>query len=195
MFNFLLGDKTILQHTLWKIETHLKVWIDSRVEMPRDKDRTSKSPKRKGKYNLRHQSRDEKAKKKAVEPSSSESSEHSESDEESDDGELDRATYRRFLAKLFPSRFINERIEEMADGQTTSDEDESSDADDTEERACRKKASRRALADEEETDSEEDESADQEDPSINIVFSIREPKYEELESETETTSSDEEVHV
>jgi ATP-dependent Lon protease len=161
--------------------------------MPRDKtDKSTKSPK-KGKYNLRARARDERRRRKAVESSSSsDSSRDSESEEEeSEDGEIDKATYRKFLAKLFPSRFMNARIEELGEEESQESEEEC-------EPKPRKRKRRKASIEEETSSSEEDAFLDPKN-NVNIVFSICEADVaseseEETESEEESDSEcDEEV--
>ena len=157
--------------------------------MPRDKsDKSSKSPK-KGRYDLRTRARDERKRRKAIESSSSESSVESESEEESEDGELDKAAYRKFLSKLFPSRFMNARIEEIQEEE----EETSSESDEPPRRRKSKKRRKRKVIEDSEDETEDDEDDDSfADPrnNVNIVFSICEPDIVE-DDETETEEEDE----
>ena len=161
--------------------------------MPRDKsDKSSKSPK-KGRYELRTRTRDERRRRKAIESSSSDSSVESESEEESDDGELDKAAYRKFLSKLFPSRFMNARIEEI---QEEEEEESSSESDEPPRRRRRRKRHKRNVIEEsdEETDDDDDDSFAEPRNNVNIVFSICEPDIgEEDETETEEEDDDEDT--
>ena len=162
--------------------------------MPRDKsDKTSKSPK-KGRYDLRTRRKDERKRRKAIESSSSESSVESESDDESDDGELDKAAYRKFLSKLFPSKFMNARIEEI-DEQEEEDDDSSSESYEPPRKRRNKKRFKRKVIEEseDETDDEEQSLLDPRN-NVNIVFSICEPDVvDEDETETEEEDDDEDT--
>lgn len=90
------------------------------------KDQNSKSPK-KDKYSLRSKRRDNMKKKKNDESSESDET-YSESQYESDE-ELDKIQYKKFLSKLFPSKFMNDKIreiEENNDSETNSKSDDES---------------------------------------------------------------------
>ena len=79
-------------------------------------DNSHNSPK-KDRYSLRSKKRDTKTQNKRKQSSDSESSTSEEEYDEEDEEEieLNQLQYRKFLSKLFPSRFINRRVEELQD--------------------------------------------------------------------------------
>ena len=90
--------------------------------MPKSTDKQNKSPKR-DKFISRSKRRDDKIKKRK-ELSSDSDSDNSESIDDSEEEEINTLHYRKFLAKLFPSKFINNRVKELIDDEDEDEDDE-----------------------------------------------------------------------
>ena len=177
-------------------------------------DNTHNSPK-KDRYSLRSKKRDTKQqkKKKQSSESSSSSSDEDYDDEDDYEQELNQVRYRRFLAKLFPSKYINQRVMEI---QEEEDEDYDEDEDDEESMFLHqkrrindqirikksKKKSKRKVISESESETEEEEELcdeddeeylDEDDQQINIIFTLGQPsvKYGKYDYEEELEDEDE----
>jgi len=157
----------------------------------------------------RHESRarDGARRRKKDESSDSSDSSYTESDEE-----FNGAEYKKFLSRLFPSRYINERVKELnRDSEDEESDDESSDGSDWEpaKRPVEARAGGlvglptrgryRKLGEDEDEEDEEDEEDDDDDdeergaqnPQFNIILTLGDPKHQEDESEEDTEESDE----
>ena len=187
-------------------------------------DNTHNSPK-KDRYSLRSKKRDTRNqnKKKQSSDSSSSSSEDDDYEEDEDlDEQLDQVKYRKFLAKLFPSRFINRRVRELEQIEED-DEDEDEDEEEYEpppkksskkskksskKKKSPKKSKKRVISETESEEEEDDEYYDYEedeeedDQQINIIFTLGQPsisygKYdyeEDLDEDEDYSEEDDDYY-
>ena len=177
---------------------------DQNKKSPKNKDKANDKSK-KDKYNVRS-SHTDKRRKKVV---SSDSSDSSESEDE-----LDTLEYKKFLSKIFPSRYINERVKEINHNSRKAAETESeseSESEDEEEYVLRSRRNRRSnkrvisrksrksrskyqeLSEDEteESDDDDDDDHDTVNPQFNIILTLGDPKhYEEEEDYDEDEDED-----
>ena len=178
-------------------------------------DNSHNSPK-KDRYSLRSKKRDTKNQNKRKQSSDSESStsEDDYDEEDEEEQELNQLQYRKFLSKLFPSRFINRRIEELQEEEDIDDDDEDEDEDyvPSKKRSSKKSTARfktsaskrrknkvisETESEEEEEDyDEEDEEEINDEQNINIIFTLGQPtvhygKYDDYEEEVDSEDYDE----
>ena len=176
-------------------------------------DSTHNSPK-KDRYSLRSKKRDvrNQNKRKQSSDSASSSSEDEDYDEEDEeDEELNPVQYRKFLAKLFPSRFINRRVKELEDVHEDEDEDEDEDEEDElfakksikkykksskKNDKGKKKSKRKVISESESEYEEEEEDEEEDDQQINIIFTLGQPSvsYGKYDYDEEELDSDDDEY-
>lgn len=169
---------------------------------PKNKDNKDKSRGKHDKKKYALHSRHYKSKRRNEESSDSSESSVSESEEE-----INNLEYKRFLAKLFPSRYINDRVREI-NREKYYDEEESDDDDDDEEddesyeeshkskrkrpRSSRKSSAKYEVLDEE--DEDEDEESEEEtalsNPRFNIIFTLGDPRHYDEEEDYDEDEDD-----
>lgn len=170
---------------------------------PKNKDNKDKSRGKHDKKKYALHSRHYKSKRRNEESSDSSESSVSESEEE-----LNSLEYKRFLAKLFPSRYINDRVREI-NREKYYDEEESDDDDDDDEeddesyeetrkskrkrpRSSRKSPAKYEVLDEE--DEDEDEESEEEtalsNPRFNIIFTLGDPRHYDEEEDYDEDEDD-----
>ena len=182
---------------------------DHKKKSPKGKESNKSKVTRSAKDKRGSKPRDEARRRKRDESSDSSDSSYSESDEE-----FNGAEYKRFLSRLFPSRYINERVKEL----NRDSEDEESDDEDSEDsewepagkqgeakagglvgRATRgrhKKLKEEEDEEEEEEEEDEEEEDDEEEErgvqnqQFNIILTLGDPRHCE-EDESEDDESDE----
>ena len=157
------------------------------------KDKTNK--KQKSKYQLH--SRYYRKKRRIEESSDSSETSGSESEEE-----LNTLEYKKFLAKLFPSKYINDRVREINndDEESDSESESESEQDESHKRSISRRnrkdgASRRNTSKYEELDDDDSEDEDDEmesiNPRFNIIFTLGDPRhYDEEEDYDEDEDED-----
>jgi ATP-dependent Lon protease len=170
---------------------------------PKNKDNKDKSRGKHDKKKYALHSMHYKSKRRNEESSDSSESSVSESEEE-----LNSLEYKRFLAKLFPSRYINDRVREI-NREKYYDEEESDDDDDDDEeddesyeesrkskrkrpRSSRKSSAKYEVLDEE--DEDEDEESEEEtalsNPRFNIIFTLGDPRHYDEEEDYDEDEDD-----
>ena len=165
---------------------------------PKNKDSKDKSSgkKRKNKYQLR--SRYYRNKRRNEDSSDSSDTSGSESEEE-----FNALEYKKFLAKIFPSKYINDRVREINDEEDDDSESDRDSESDDEEETYKKSSARRnrkvkmskksasSYRELEEDDSEDEDEADSINPRFNIIFTLGDPRhYEEEEDYDEDEDED-----
>ena len=178
-------------------------------DSPITEKKTVNKKNRKNKYSLRskhnHRNKSDEKKYSKKRDINSESDDGITTSEESEE-DFDQKEYTRFLSKMFPSRFINQRVAEILEEE---DDVESPD-EDYEEPKKKKRNSKRCKHHKSESESEtltetsdEDEDEDEDDSdelygtvyskkkAFNILVSLDDPSYYERDDESETSESSE----